>query len=166
MRNSVGHLVSSVTKIGAEHTMSKFNGLMDAKFHPPRQWVLNTKLVYEDDNLTENEMVALKNVKAPIDMRSGKVTAPAGLKTDMASVPKFMWWLIAPFDVARAAVIHDVLYSTIRHYRYHDGIDSVAFKAKKVSDLVFKHAMNDAQPPVPGWKKYLCYQAVNWFGKA
>ena len=146
--------------------MSKFNGLLDAKFHPPRQWVLNTKLVYEDDNLTENEMVALKNVKAPIDMRSGKVTAPAGLKTDMASVPKFMWWLIAPFDVARAAVIHDVLYSTIRHYRYHDGIDSVAFKAKKVSDLVFKHAMNDAQPPVPGWKKYLCYQAVNWFGKA
>ena len=146
--------------------MSKFNGLLDAKFHPPRQWVLNTKLVYEDDNLTENEMVALKNVKAPIDMRSGKVTAPAGLKTDMASVPKFMWWLIAPFDVARAAVIHDVLYSTIRHYRYHGGEDKVAFKAKKVSDLVFKHAMDDAEPPVPGWKKYLCYQAVNLFGKS
>jgi len=146
--------------------MSKFNGLLDAKFHPPRQWVLNTKLVYEDDNLTENEMVALKNVKAPIDMRSGKVTAPAGLKTDMASVPKFMWWLIAPFDVARAAVIHDVLYAKIRNYRYHTGDDNVAFHAKKVSDLVFKHAMDDAEPPVPGWKKYLCYQAVNWFGKS
>ena len=146
--------------------MSKFNGLLDAKFHPPRQWVLNTKLVYEDDNLTENEMVALKNVKAPIDMRSGKVTAPAGLKTDMASVPKFMWWLIAPFDVARAAVIHDVLYAKIRNYRYHTGDDNVAFHAKKVSDLVFKHAMDDAEPPVPGWKKYLCYQAVNLFGKS
>ena len=146
--------------------MSKFNGLLDAKFHPPRQWVLNTKLVYEDDNLTENEMVALKNVKAPIDMRSGKVTAPAGLKTDMASVPKFMWWLIAPFDVARAAVIHDVLYAKIRNYRYHSGDDRIAFHAKKVSDLVFKHAMDDAEPPVPGWKKYLCYQAVNWFGKS
>jgi len=146
--------------------MSKFNGLLDAKFHPPRQWVLNTKLVYEDDNLTENEMVALKNVKAPIDMRSGKVTAPAGLKTDMASVPKFMWWLIAPFDVARAAVIHDVLYAKIRNYRYHTGDDRIAFHAKKVSDLVFKHAMDDAEPPVPGWKKYLCYQAVNWFGKS
>ena len=146
--------------------MSKFNGLLDAKFHPPRQWVLDTKLVYEDDNLTENEMVALKNVKAPIDMRSGKVTAPAGLKTDMASVPKFMWWLIAPFDVARAAVIHDVLYAKIRNYRYHGGDDKIAFHAKKVSDLVFKHAMDDAEPPVPGWKKYLCYQAVNWFGKS
>jgi len=84
----------------------------------------------------------------------------------MASVPKFMWWLIAPFDVARAAVIHDVLYSTIRHYRYHGGEDKVAFKAKKVADLVFKHAMDDAEPPVSGWKKYLCYQAVNLFGKS
>ena len=146
--------------------MSKFNGLLDAKFHPPRQWVLDTKLVYEDDNLTDQEMEDLKQVGAPIDKRSGKVTAPAGLKTDMASVPKFMWWLIAPFDVARAAVIHDVLYSTIRHYRYHGGEDKVAFSAKKVSDLVFKHAMDDAEPPVPGWKKYLCYQAVNLFGKS
>ena len=84
----------------------------------------------------------------------------------MASVPKFMWWLIAPFDVARAAVIHDVLYSKIRHYRYHGGDDKTAFKAKKVADLVFKHAMDDAEPPVPAWKKYLCYQAVNVFGKS
>ena len=146
--------------------MSKFNGLLDAKFHPPRQWVLNTKLVYEDDGLTDQEMEDLKQVGAPIDKRSGKVTAPAGLKTDMASVPKFMWWLIAPFDVARAAVIHDVLYAKIRHYRWHEDEGKVAFKAKKVADLVFKHAMDDAEPPVPGWKKYLCYQAVNWFGKS
>ena len=81
-------------------------------------------------------------------------------------MPRFMWWLIAPFDVARAAVIHDVLYSTIRHYRYHGGDDATAFKAKKIADLVFKHAMDDAEPPVPGWKKYLCYQAVNVFGKS
>jgi len=26
--------------------------------------------------------------------------------------------------------------------------------------------MDDAEPPVPGWKKFLCYQAVNWFGKS
>ena len=146
--------------------MSKFNGLLDAKFHPPRQWVLNSKLVYEDNNLTDQEMEDLKQVGAPIDKRSGKVTAPAGLKTDMASVPKFMWWLSAPFDVARAAVIHDVLYAKIRHYRWHEDEGKVAFKAKKVADLVFKHAMDDAEPPVPGWKKYLCYQAVNWFGKS
>jgi len=84
----------------------------------------------------------------------------------MASVPRFMWWLIAPFDVARAAVVHDVLYSKIRNFRYHGGDDATAFRAKKVADLVFKHAMDDAEPPVAGWKKFLCYQAVNWFGKS
>ena len=146
--------------------MSKFNGLMDSKFHPPKTWVLNTKLTYEDDHLTDQQMEDLKAVGAPIDKRSGKVTAPAKLKTDMASVPKFMWWLIAPFDVARAAIIHDVLYAKIRNFRYHGGSDAEAFKAKKVADLVFKHAMDDAEPPVSGWKKYLCYQAVNLFGKS
>ena len=79
--------------------MSKFNGLMDAKYHPPRQWVLNTKLVYEDDHLTDSDMQALKEVGAPIDMRSGKVTAPAGLKTDMASVPRAAWLFIAPWEL-------------------------------------------------------------------
>lgn len=144
--------------------MSKFNGLLDAKFHPPRTWVLDSALVYEDDYLDDNQMEILKDVGVKVDKRSGKITAPKGLKTDMASVPRFMWWLIAPFDVARAAVIHDVLYSKIRHYRYHNNDTHTAFQAKKVADLVFKHAMDDAEPAVPGWKKFLCYQAVNVFG--
>lgn len=146
--------------------MSKFNGLLDAKFHPPRTWVLDSALVYEDDYLNDEQISVLKEVGVKVDARSGKITAPKGLKTDMASVPRFMWWLIAPFDVARAAVIHDVLYSKIRHYRYHGGSDDVAFRAKKVADLVFKHAMDDAEPPVPSWKKWNCYQAVNLFGKS
>lgn len=146
--------------------MSKFNGLMDAKYHPPRQWVLNTKLVYEDDHLTDHEVGTLKAVKAPIDGRSCKITAPAGLKTDMASVPRFAWFFIAPFDCARAAVIHDVLYAKIRNFRYHGGDDATAFEAKKTSDRVFRDAMNDAEPAIPAWKKWACYNAVKWFGKS
>jgi len=143
--------------------MSKFNGLLDAKFHPPRTWVLDTALKYDDDYLTEQQVADLMAVGAPVT-KKGVVTAPKGLKTDMASVPRFMWWLIAPFDVARAAVIHDVLYASIRKFRYHGGDDKTAFAAKKAADLVFKHAMDDAEPPVPSWKKWNCYQAVNMFG--
>ena len=143
--------------------MSKFNGLLDAKFHPPRTWVLDTALKYDDDYLTEQQIADLLAVGAPIT-KKGVVTAPKGLKTDMASVPRFMWWLIAPFDVARAAVIHDVLYAKIRNFRYHGGDDKTAFAAKKAADQVFKHAMDDAEPPVPAWKKWNCYQAVNLFG--
>lgn len=146
--------------------MSKFNRLLDAKFHPPRTWVLDSKLVYEDDHLTDQQMEDLKAVGAPIDKRSGKVTAPKGLKTDMASVPRFAWMFIAPFDVARAAVIHDVLYASIRKYRYYGGDDAMAFEAKKAADLVFKHAMDDAEPAVPDWKKRACYNAVKLFGKS
>lgn len=145
--------------------MSKFNGLLDAKFHPPRTWVLDAALKYDDDYLTEQQVADLMAVGAPIT-KKGVVTAPKGLKTDMASVPRFMWWLIAPFDVARAAVIHDVLYAKIRNFRYHGGDDKTAFAAKKAADLVFKHAMDDAEPPVPAWKKWNCYQAVNVFGKS
>lgn len=145
--------------------MSKFNRLLDAKFHPPRTWVLDSSLVYDDDHLTENQITVLKVVGAPIK-DNGKVTAPKGLKTDMASVPRFAWMFIAPFDVARAAVIHDVLYAAIRKYRYHGGDDAMAFEAKKAADLVFKHAMDDAEPAVPGWKKWACYNAVKLFGKS
>ena len=36
------------------------------------------------------------------------VTCDAGMKTDLASVPRIAWAVIAPWDVARAAVIHKI----------------------------------------------------------
>jgi hypothetical protein len=38
------------------------------------------------------------------------ITVPKNYITDLASVPRICWAFIAPFDVARAAVIHDILY--------------------------------------------------------
>jgi hypothetical protein len=42
-----------------------------------------------------------------------RVTVPAGYVTDLASVPRWLWWLFAPFDpqCAAAAVLHDYLRS-------------------------------------------------------
>ena len=41
------------------------------------------------------------------------VTVPAGQVTDLASVPRWLWWLFAPYDpqYAAAAVLHDYLRS-------------------------------------------------------
>ena len=78
-----------------------------------------------------------------------------------------MWWAIAPFDVARAAIIHDILYKSIRQYRHkmQDKQDNALVKAaKKASDKVFLLAMNDAEPSVPKWKKYSAWKAVDLFG--
>ena len=104
-----------------------------------------------------NEIPGIKCTKA------GMITVPEGYITDLASVPRFCWIFIAPFDVARAAVIHDILYEKI----------NVAFKAKKlhkispyrrIADKVFLEGMKSAFPNQPNWKIYACYYAVRWFG--
>lgn len=40
------------------------------------------------------------------------VTIPAGTASDLASIPRFLWWMMAPHELTiEAAIIHDVLYS-------------------------------------------------------
>ena len=94
---------------------------------------------------------------------------PTGFVTDLASVPRAMWWAIAPFDVARAAIIHDLLYKSIRQYRWKmkDKEDKQLIKEAKVaSDKVFKLAMEDADPKITGWKIYSSWKAVDLFGNS
>jgi hypothetical protein len=79
--------------------------------------------------------------------------------------PRAIWWLIAPWDIARAAIIHDLLYKKIRVYRANGGNDKkVICAAKKAADKVFLMAMKDAEPSVPKWKIYSAYYAVVLFG--
>ena len=93
--------------------MGKFNGKISAEFTPPKTWVLNRALSFQTDELTESEIECLKEVGANIN-ESGKVTCKKGMVTDLASVPRIVWNIIAPWDVARAAVIHDHLYAVLR----------------------------------------------------
>jgi len=145
--------------------MGTFNNKIMAEFNPPRKWVLGRELSYDCPELTQEEILALKNIGVVMDKT--KITVPVGFVTDLASVPRAMWWLIAPFDVARSAIIHDLLYKTIRQYRHNmkDKQDDALVKAaKKASDMVFYHGMNDAEPSVPKWKKYSAWKAVDLFG--
>ena len=50
------------------------------------------------------------------------ITVPSGFITDLASTPRILWAFIAPFDVARAAIVHDLLYKSIRQYRWKKGL--------------------------------------------
>ena len=159
--------------------MGKFNKLLDATYNPPRKWVLNSSLSYDCDLLTEVEISVLKSVGVKIT-KTGKVTVSKGFETDMASVPRACWMFIAPFDVARAAVIHDLLYKNIRQHRwYAQRADSsgewpawketkleldVIKDAKAVADKIFLCAMNDSAPIVPLHKKNPAYWAVRVFG--
>ena len=154
--------------------MGQFNKLLDATYHPPIKWVLNSSLSYDCDKLTEEDIKVLKSVGVKVT-KKGKVTVPKGFVTDMASVPRACWMLIAPFDVARAAVIHDLLYKNIRQYRWTWREDEISepkleleriFRAKEISDKIFLCAMNDSEPEVPSYKKNPAYWAVKVFGNS
>ncbi len=153
--------------------MAHFNSLMHATFNPPRNWTLLKDLKFSSDLITETQADMLRDcgVKVRNDNKTDQyvVTIPKGYVTDMASVPRECCAFIAPFDVARAAIVHDLLYKAIRKYRWTKGAldedKELIANAKKASDKVFLLAMKDASPKVSGWKIYSAWKAVDLFGR-
>lgn len=83
--------------------------------------------------------------------RGWEIRVPKGFKTNFASSPRFMWWLIPPMGrYGKAAVIHDYLYATKRF-------------SKRVADAIFSEAMGVLK--VPYWKRLVMFKAVVYFGK-
>ena len=150
--------------------MGKFNNKISAEFHPPKKWILERALSYQNEEI-DVDVLETVGVKCP----ASRITCSKGFVTDLASVPRAIWWLISPWDIARAAIIHDLLYKRIRQYRARDDIlvkyqDVDKFTnnykaAKKAADKVFLMAMKDAEPSIPKWKMYAAYYAVVLCGR-
>ena len=152
--------------------MGQFTNKILAEFQPPKKWKLGRDLVYTTTDLYANEVKALKDVGVKVVRDTNKtetITVPTGFITDLASTPRILWAFIAPFDVARAAIVHDLLYKSIRQYRWGKGEieeDKELIKnAKVAADKVFHLAMKDADPKVSGWKIYSAWKAVDLFGR-
>lgn len=95
---------------------------------------------------------------------SATVRVPAGFTTDLASVPRPLWPLISPWDVAAAAVVHDWLYAWIRAQSLTRR-QRAALRAW--ADSLFLVAMAySTVPPVATWRRVLAYLAVRLFGWA
>ena len=149
--------------------MGKFNNKISAEYNPPRKWILERALSYQNENI---DIDALE--KIGVECPAHRITCKKGFITDLASVPRGIWQVIAPWDIARAAIIHDLLYKRIREYRAKNenlddpDIKSIVYKyatAKKAADDVFLMAMKDAEPSVPKWKIYSAYYAVVLCGR-
>ena len=152
--------------------MGKFTNKILAEFQPPKKWKLGRDLVYTTTDLYANEVKALKDVGVKIVRDTNKtetITVSSGFITDLASTPRILWAFIAPFDVARAAIVHDLLYKSIRQYRWKKGLieedKELIENAKVAADKVFLLAMKDAEPKVSGWKIYSAWKAVDLFGR-
>ena len=159
--------------------MAKFDSLMKATFNPPRNWTLLEDLKFYSDEVTEADAKMLRDcgvqVRNSTKTKQYIITIPKEYVTDMASVPRGCWAFIAPFDVARAAVVHDILYEKI-NTQYKTMLNSAAAEEgpatkkeresyREIADHVFLEGMNASEPPVPAWKKYAAYYAVRVFGR-
>ena len=154
--------------------MGKFNNKIQAEFNPPRKWILSRMLTYTNPDIDED---ALERVG--VEVKGCKITVRKDFVTDLASVPRMCWAFVAPWDVARAAIIHDLLYKRIRQYRAekkkvtpYTGTKEVSLEnptvireAKKAADNTFHMAMKDADPAVAGWKIAAAYYSVRIFGR-
>jgi len=145
----------------------KFNGKISAEFTAPKTWVLNKALSFtvQGHGISAEDFDLLQEVGANV-ADTGRVSCKKGMSTDLASVPRMCWAFIAPWDVARAAVIHDHLYSTLRKY-YHSKLmnKSKWKKARALSDKVFLLGMKSSDPRVSKFKMYSAFWAVRMFGR-
>ena len=154
--------------------MGEFNGKIVAEFTPPKTWELEKSLAFKTDDLSEAEIGLLKDIGVNISS-TGRITCKKGMKTDLASVPRIIWNFISPWDVARAATIHDHLYATLKRY-FTDNVGEnknvkdkalnkkIWSKARALSDKVFLLGMRSAAPKVPSWKIQSAYSSVRLFG--
>ena len=149
---------------------SNWNGLLDAIFLPPRNWVLNKALKFKSDDLDDREVSMLLDCKVDVydnGRNTATITVPAKYITDLASVPRICWAFIAPFDVARAAVIHDIMYEKINS-AFKEGIISTKKDRelyRSIADKVFRQGMENSEPSVPKWKIKSTYYSVRMFGR-
>jgi hypothetical protein len=149
-----------------------WSGKLDCTFHGKMHWELNEELWFLSQHIVEHrgEWEQL-GVKIVYPRESGwgdkmRVYAPKGYHTDLASIPRAGWILVAPWDVARAAIIHDILYGALRD-AFRNGSMNVTRinEMRKAADNVFREGMQAAEPKIPNWKSSPCFWSVRPFGR-
>lgn len=94
---------------------------------------------------------------------SNRILVPKKFDFDLASIPRFLWWLIAPFELSiTAPLIHDFLY-VYRGDLPQASIVPPRMYDRKQTDGLFRAIM--AQEGVSRWRMVAAYYAVRWFGK-
>lgn len=153
-----------------------FNGLLKANFLGPGPYEKKVKYRWElieplsftwEGTDEEYEILKEMGLSKTKNLRTRKVkgvrnitlTCTKGFITDLASIPRGAWVVISPWDIARAAVIHDLLYQTLRRVDVADWK-----KSREICDKIFKNAMEHSEPPAEDWKISACYNSVRMFG--
>lgn len=145
--------------------MNGFDGLLKAEYSPPKSWTLSRALSFRAESLSLEEIDVLRKVDVDCSSR-GEIRVESGFTTDLASVPRSLWIFLSPWDIARAGVVHDKLYSKCLKYFHSENCNYEIWEnARKAADNVFFYAMEASDPAVPLWKIKSAYYSVRIFGK-
>ena len=145
-----------------------WSGKLDCTFHGKMHWELNKEMWFLSEAANKHyDMWKQMGVKITRTAKAtkAKVHAPAGYDTDLASIPRIGWMVVAPWDVARAAIIHDVLYGALREAFETNWDVKVINEMRKAADNVFREGMQAAEPKIPNWKSSPCFWSVRPFGR-
>lgn len=97
-----------------------------------------------------------------LKIRGHRIRIPKGFEFDLASVPRPLWWLIAPFELSIAApLLHDFLYRYAG--RPPEGtVKPPTIYTRKEADRLFLNIMK--REGIAGWRRLLAYLGSRWFG--
>jgi len=93
------------------------------------------------------------------------VTVKQGFKTDLASIPRLLWVMIASFELSLVApIVHDLIYRSAGSVALPDGDITPAGKRfnRKEADDLFLELMTRSK--IAYWKRNVAYLAVRAFG--
>jgi|TARA_B100001964_G_C14015103_1_gene501190 hypothetical protein len=144
-----------------------WSGKLTCLFHGVRHWELTSDLWFATESSTayfeQWKKLGVNIAHIKNSPNKSRITVPKGYHTDLASIHRVAWSFIAPWDIARASIIHDVLMEAIR-----SDIDNLSKKQvnelRKNADKVLRDGMKQAEPKVPKWKQKACYRVVRMLG--
>ena len=94
-----------------------------------------------------------------------RVTVPAGFETNMASSPRIMWWIVGPYDLGPAALVHDWLYHTRGACQAWNGSEWVDTKvARRNADWIMRQLMARQEGLVTWWRRKPSWWLIRRFG--
>lgn len=90
------------------------------------------------------------------------VDVETGFRTDGATIPRFLWWLLPPMgEYSQACTLHDKLCQTYKITQVINGIPTDVPVTRKEIDMILKEAMEVLE--VTRWKHNVIMAGVNFY---
>jgi hypothetical protein len=163
--------------------MSKGFDSMTKTVQVPDTWreveLLQDLGYWVEDKLIHGSLVSLQAIIAKLtpeqqDMAQAhwvyaphlrKLTVRQGFLTDYASIPRGLWFILAPAQIKRPAILHDAIYRSLMPLYKHGVISGKQFRHyRKMADELFRESMQYLEPQILSIKRSAAYRAVRAFG--